>query len=202
VGREAFDYPEQPGHSVVFLGRLEYVNKGLDLLLMAWSAICQSIDAELVVAGDGPEADLVKREAKRLGVGDRIKFVGWLTGADKWALLSQARVVVVPSRHETFGMVALEALAASTPVIAFDIPGLREVVPLDAGWRLPPFDVQLLSAKIREVYTHPQVAVAAGRAGRRFAANFDWEALAARQDDVYRSALSEGAKRTMPGGHS
>jgi glycogen(starch) synthase len=100
-------------------------------------------------------------------------------------------VAVVPSRHETFGMVALEALAAATPVVAFDIAGLREVVPEGSGWRVPAFDVPALAERIRAACADPVLAEAAGLAGRHFAVGFDWDVLAGRQDEVYRSVLEE-----------
>lgn len=98
-------------------------------------------------------------------------------------------LVVVPSRHETFGLVALEALASATPVIAFDIPCLSEVVPPGAGWRVPPFDVDALADRIVESHTDDEQLAAAGRAGRMFAADYDWDVLAGRQADAYRAAL-------------
>jgi glycogen(starch) synthase len=112
----------------------------------------------------------------------------------KWRLLAGARVAVVPSRHETFGMVALEALAAATPVVAFDIPGLREVVPEGSGWRVPAFDVPALAERIRAACADPALAQAAGLAGRHFAVGFDWDVLAGRQDEVYRSVLEEAVR--------
>lgn len=190
VEREAFASAQEPGRDVVFLGRLEFRGKGLDLLLQAWAEVCRDVDGDLVVAGDGPDAARVRQEAARLGPAGRVRFPGWVRGEEKWKLLGGARVVAVPSRHETFGMVALEALAAATPVVAFDIPGLREVVPDGSGWRAPAFDVSALAAHIRAACNDPELALAAGREGRGFATNFDWDVLAGRQDAMYRSALA------------
>jgi glycogen synthase len=147
------------------------------------------VEGDLVIAGGGPDEDRVRREVERLGLAQRVRFAGWVSGEAKWRLLAGARLAVVPSRHETFGMVALEALAAATPVVGFDIPGLREVVPDGCGWRVPPFDVPGLADRIRAACADPALAQAAGLAGRRFAAGFDWDALADRQDEVYRSVL-------------
>jgi glycogen synthase len=191
VERAAFAQPAAAGRDVVFIGRLEYGGKGIDLLLAAWAAVHDDVEGDLVIAGGGPDEDRVRREVARLGLTDRVRFTGWIGGPAKWRLLAGARVAVVPSRHETFGMVALEALAAATPVVAFDIPGLREVVPEGSGWRVPAFDVPALAARIRAACLDPALAGAAGLAGRRFAAGFDWDVLAGRQDEVYRSVLEE-----------
>lgn len=190
VDAEAFDLEQRTGRDVVFLGRLEFGGKGLDLLLRAWAAVEAGVEGDLVIAGGGADEDRVRREVARLGLTDRVRFAGWVRGAAKLRLLAGARVVVVPSRHETFGMVALEALATATPVVAFDIPGLREVVPDGTGWRVPAFDVPALAARIREVCGDAELATTAGKAGRVFAEDFDWDVLAARQDEVYRSALA------------
>ena len=193
VERAAFAVPSCAGRDVVFMGRLEYGGKGLDLLLAAWAQVHRMVEGDLVIAGGGPDEDRVRREVDRLGLAKRVRFAGWVTGEAKWRLLAGARLAVVPSRHETFGMVALEALATATPVVGFDIPGLREVVPDGCGWRVPPFDVPGLADRIRAACADPALAQAAGLAGRRFAAGFDWDVLAGRQDEVYRSVLEEAA---------
>jgi glycosyltransferase involved in cell wall biosynthesis len=122
-------------------------------------------------------------------ISERVRLVGWVSGAEKLRLLSSARLVVVPSRQETFGLVALEALASATPVIAFDIPCLREVVPPGCGWLVTPFDVDGLAGEIAARYDAMAELGDAGRAGRVFASRFDWDLLARHQMDEYRQAL-------------
>ncbi|GAA4796294.1 hypothetical protein GCM10023200_35450 [Actinomycetospora chlora] len=195
-----FEPRPRVGRDVVFLGRLELQGKGLDLLLDAWAAVCGEVEGDLVVAGGGPEEPRVRRYAARLGVDDRIRFVGWTAGAEKVALLADARLVVVPSRHETFGLVAVEALAAGTPVLAFDIPCLREVVPPGVGWTVPAFDGDALAARLVELMAPdatPTLA-AAGVAGRAFARAFDWDALAATQLAILTDALAASRPEGVP----
>jgi len=179
------DAPARVGRDVVFLGRLELEGKGLDLLLRAWRQVRPEIGGELLVAGGGPEKGRVRRFAQDLGA-EGVRFLGWCDGPDKVDLLAGARLVVVPSRHETFGMVAVEALAAGTPVVAFDIPCLREVVPPGAGWTVPPFDVDALAVVLVRAATDEEGLAAAGARGREFARAYDWDALAAAQLAVYR----------------
>ncbi len=184
-----FEATPRLGHDVVFVGRLELQGKGLDLLLQAWAAVCGEIEGDLLIAGGGVEEERVRRYAAQLGVTDRVRFLGWVSGAEKVELLAQARLVVVPSRHETFGMVALEALATATPVVIFDIPCLREVVPPGVGWTVPAFDVGALASRLVEVLADPEALTAAGAQGRELARGFDWDALAAAQLAVYREVL-------------
>lgn len=189
VDAALFDLPAALGTDVLFVGRLELHCKGVDLLLEAWAAASRTLDGRLVIAGTGPDERRIRRLAERLDVADRVEFAGWASGDRKRRLLTGARLVVVPSRHETFGIVAVEALAAATPVVAFDIPCLREVVPTACGWRVPAFDVDALAARLVELYPDADRLRAAGAAGRRFAAGYDWDVLAAEQARVYRERL-------------
>jgi glycogen synthase len=185
-----FDQPARLGHDVLCIGRLELAGKGLDLLLRAWAEVHAQIDGDLVIAGRGPDEARVRQLADRLGIAQRVRFAGWVSGADKARLLSESRLVVVPSRAETFGIVAVEALAAATPVVAFDIPCLREVVPASCGRLVPPFDVSALAAQLASLHADTDRLAAMGQAGRAFASGYDWDALARRQGEVYRSVAA------------
>jgi glycogen synthase len=198
VDRSLFDQPAQLGRDVLCIGRLELGGKGLDLLLTAWAQVRDQVDGDLVIAGSGPDEARVRQLADRLGVTGRVRFTGWVGGADKARLLAASRLVVVPSRAETFGIVAVEALAAGTPVVAFDIPCLREVVPPDCGRLVPPFDVPALAAELVALYRDPDRVRAMGAAGRVFAAGYDWDVLARQQADVYRAAVALAATRIPP----
>lgn len=183
-----FDVPSMIGDDVVFLGRLEQEQKGLDLLLDAYARATDRIDGQLLIAGDGPDRPKLERRVGRLGIGDRVQFLGRVTGRSKYDLLARARFVVMPSRFETFGLVAIEALACGTPVLAFQIPCLRAVLPTDCGRMVPAFSLDDYTSAIVEMYHSSQLA-AMGAAGRRFARRFDWEQIAIQQESVYRSLL-------------
>jgi glycosyltransferase involved in cell wall biosynthesis/O-antigen/teichoic acid export membrane protein len=185
VAAEAFAVRRVAGDDVVFVGRIEIAQKGLDLLLVAWARACGRIPGTLVVAGSGPDEQAVRARAEELGVAGRVRFVGWVAGEAKFALLGSARVVAVPSRFETFGLVALEAAAAGAPVVAFDIDCLREIVPDACGRRVPAFDVDAYADAL--VATHRDAAfVSADTARRAFARRFGWDAAAKAQQRIYR----------------
>jgi glycosyltransferase involved in cell wall biosynthesis len=190
-----FDEPQQAGRDVVYIGRLEFGGKGLDLLLAAWKLVHERVDGQLVIAGEGHDEARIRREVERLGLADRVRLVGWVRGEEKARLLAGARVVAMPSRMETFGIVAVEAFAAATPVVAFSIPSLREVVPDDAGFAVEPFDVAAYAERLAQLGTNADLALTMGSEGRKFAAGYDWDELAARQAGVYRaSAVEVGAR--------
>ena len=109
-------------------GRLTY-KKGFDMLLDAFAQV-QSLaqDVDLILAGAGEEEEALQRQAQRLGLAERVYFFGRATPEEVVHLLNGCRFVVVPSREEPFGIVALEALAAGKPVLATRVGGLPEVV--------------------------------------------------------------------------
>ena len=178
------------GKDVLFIGRLEYGHKGLDLLLEAWAHACNRVDGNLLIAGTGPDAERLRTAIRDAGLSERVQMLGWLSGDKKFQALSDARLLVVPSRHETFGLVAIDALAAGTPVIAFDIPCLREIIPPGTGWVVDAFDVQALGDEIVRRYPQDDLEKV-GAQGRTFAAGYNWDALADMQAQAYNTALAE-----------
>ncbi|WP_284980180.1 glycosyltransferase family 4 protein [Arthrobacter sp. fls2-241-R2A-200] len=176
------------GRDILFLGRLEFGHKGLDLLLEAWAQCSERIDATLLIAGTGHDEAKLREAIRKSGLEGRIKMLGWLSGDRKFQALSDARLVVVPSRHETFGLVAIDALATGTPVIAFDIPCLRDVVPRGAGWLVDAFDVNAFADEMARRYMDSGLRTAA-LIGREFAAGYNWDALADMQAKSYRDSL-------------
>jgi glycosyltransferase involved in cell wall biosynthesis len=127
--------------------------KGFDVLLDAF-ARAELADARLVLVGDGPELDALRRRAGELGVADRMHWPG--RRDDAASLLAGCGVFVLPSRNEGMANVMLEAMAAGTPVIASDISGVRTAVAAEgtnppAGWIVPPEDADALAAALREV---------------------------------------------------
>ena len=101
------------------------------------------------------------------------------------------------------GLVAIDALAAGTPVIAFDIPCLKEIVPPGTGWIVEAFDVQALGDEIARRYQQAGLEQVAEQ-GRKFAAGYNWDALADMQAQAYGSALAQLNKsqtRRQPARH-
>ncbi|BCW60004.1 glycosyltransferase family 4 protein [Paenarthrobacter nicotinovorans] len=178
------------GKDVLFIGRLEYGHKGLDLLLEAWAHACGRVDGNLLIAGAGPDEDRLRKAIRDAGLSGRVQMLGWLSGDRKFQALSEARLLVVPSRHETFGLVAIDALAAGTPVIAFDIPCLREIILPGTGWVVEAFDAQALGDEIARRYPQADLADVAAQ-GRTFAAGYNWDALADMQAHAYKTAVKE-----------
>jgi glycosyltransferase involved in cell wall biosynthesis len=104
-------------HTVLFLSRLHPV-KRVELLLDAWPEVQRRCpDARLVIAGDGEPSYIAKLRGRSKPLGNSVTFAGYVDGDAKAALLQTARVFVLPSLHENFGIAVLEALAGGLPVV-------------------------------------------------------------------------------------
>jgi glycogen(starch) synthase len=109
------------------LGRLVR-GKGFDLLVDAFAQCDFENRPDLLIAGSGEELDTLKQQVQRLRLTDAVRFIGPATPAQVASLMKGSLAVVVPSRNESFGIVALEALAAGKPVVATRTGGLQELL--------------------------------------------------------------------------
>lgn len=180
----------RPG-DVAFLGRLEIAQKGLDLLLRAYAKVAEGNPADLVLAGDGPDEAALRRLAHQLGVAGRVRFIGRVDGPARLALLKAASATAMPSRFETFGIVAAESAAVGTPVVAFDIPALRELVRPDVtGILVPRWDLDRFGEALRLLASDEQARAALVPGALAMGASLRWSAAAQATLAVLRAAAS------------
>jgi glycogen(starch) synthase len=144
----------------------------------------------LVIAGQGRQAAALVEQSRKLRVRRAVDFVGHLSDRTLVALLAAADVVVLPSRYEPFGIVALEAAAAGAPLVASTAGGLAElVVHGETGLSITPGDVAGIATAVTEVLSDPAAAARRAKAAKaRLAREFDWETIAHQTVAVYRSA--------------
>ncbi|MEU4739985.1 glycosyltransferase family 4 protein [Actinosynnema sp. NPDC023658] len=177
---------------LLFFGRLEW-EKGVQDLIAALPRIRRAHPGtRLVVAGTGTHRDWLVDQARKHKVRRAVDFVGHLSDRALAAALAAADAVVLPSRYEPFGIVALEAAAAGTPLVASTAGGLGEVV-LDGvtGLSFAPGDVDALATAVRSVLDDRPAATRRARAAKsRLATDFDWSRIATGTTAVYRSATA------------
>jgi glycosyltransferase involved in cell wall biosynthesis len=178
------------GTRFVFLSRL-HPKKQLPLLFEALAAVQRrrpAADWSLAVAGDGDPAYLqqLQQRASELGLDQRIHWLGFVAGAAKLQLLATADWFVLPSASENFGIAALEALAAGTPVLLSpEVALAAAVAEADAG-RLCPGRLEPLTEALLACLTPPDPQQRA--AARRLAQErFGWEPIARSLLDRYRT---------------
>ncbi len=124
--------------------------------------------AELVIAGVGPFEPQLRAEVARLGLEQRVRFLGQLDAARLWKEMAGATATILPSLwFETFGFTAIESYAVGRPVVASAIGALAEVVVHErTGFTFPPGDVVALASRLDELAASPSLCERLGAAGR------------------------------------
>jgi phosphatidyl-myo-inositol alpha-mannosyltransferase len=176
------------GRKLLFVGRL-HPRKGFPTAVAAFDLVAsERPDVRLVVAGDGEQRDAVSllRPEQR----ERVTMLGTVAHEQLPAIHAACDLYLGSSAGgESFGYVLLEAMAAGLPVVASDIPGYREVVDDGVeGFLVPPGDPDRLAEAALRVLGDPELAARLGDAGRRRAAQFDWEVVATHLESIYGRA--------------
>lgn len=161
--REAFGLT---GHVILSVGRL-VPGKGNSLII---DALARMPDSRLLIAGDGPDRELLKRQASVKGVTDRVRFLGSVPPAQLRRYYRAADVLVLASANEGMPNVVLEAMACGTPVIATNVGGIPEVVDASVGRLIE----QRTSGEIERAILALRSAQIDRAAVRAWAERFDW----------------------------
>ena len=185
-----------PDERIVFhVGRIVH-EKGLGVLVESVPRVLAGYPkTKFVIAGTGGFLESAKRRAAELGVADSIYFAGFIPDADRDRLFKVADVAVFPSLYEPFGIVALEAMAARTPVVVSQVGGLAEVVDHnETGLLVYPDNPESLAWGILETLRHPDWAAArSDNAYRKVMTEYNWHSIAERTAAVYERIVRERA---------
>lgn len=195
IATDRFVVPRPPRRGTVGLvcvARLMVRQKGQDVLLRALR-MCVDMGHDMrctlvggAIGGDD-DRGLLRRIAEELDLGSRVEFVHGLT--DVAPELAKADIFVLPSRFEGFGIAAVEAMAASLPVVASDVDGLREVIqPGVNGLLTPPEEPQALAEALLALSTDITLADRLVAAGRASAERYSIRAMHQAYLTAYRSA--------------
>jgi glycosyltransferase involved in cell wall biosynthesis len=181
------------GPFALFVGRLAS-NKGLLELTDAFATVARADpSAQLVLIGeDGGQRAAVEDRVRALGLERRVHLLGHIDDESLVAAAyREARVFVLPSEYEAFGLVLLEALAQGTPVVASRVGGIPEVVEEGrSGLLVPPRSPAALAEAVLRLWNDRELARTLGRYGRdEVVPRFSWEALADRLDRLYREVV-------------
>lgn len=166
--------------TILFVGRLDR-QKGIDLLLDAYARVRP--DFRLIVVGDSVRKDL------QLAQPARVEFKGWLEKDALDAVYQSCDAIIVPSRWEGFGLVAVEAMARSKPVFASAVGGLVDIVENDRSGRL--FELDHIDQMLREIDRMPELALRQmGQTGRRiFEEKFTSQRMNTAIVDLYKESV-------------
>ncbi len=181
---------------ILALGRLHW-HKAFDSLLMA---LAQVPTAYLWLAGEGEQAEELKSFAEELGVMQRVRFLGWQE--ERAPLFAAADMCIVPSRHEPFGLVMVEAWAYGVPLIATKAAGPRATAQHEVDALMVPVDdVDAMARAIKRISAEPNLKATLIKNGRaHYERDYTLSAVVSRYQRFYREMLEIGplASRSMP----
>jgi glycosyltransferase involved in cell wall biosynthesis len=192
---EDHDPPDKQTRIPVVLGaacRLVDI-KGVSDLLRGMALLSPEFpNLRLEIAGEGPELENLQEEARRLGITQRIRFLGWWRDMDP--IYRSWDIFAMPSLTEAFPMAALEAMAQSLPIVATNVGGLSELVEDGrTGYLVPPEDPEALASRLRALIRDADQRQKMGAAGyRRVREHFSADRMVAQTAGIYRSLLENG----------
>lgn len=191
--RERYGIPSE-ARLVLFVAALDRAHhfKGLDRLLEAISYLPPHV--HLVVIGDGDLRQRYERQAIKLGIRERVVFVGAIDHTETPPFFRSADVTVLPSSPpESFGLVLIESLACGTPVVASNIPGVRTVVDHgNDGLLVESGNVKALTEAIQHLLSDETIRRRMGEHGRsRATTYYDWKHIGTRLEMIYQQVLSD-----------
>jgi glycosyltransferase involved in cell wall biosynthesis len=168
--------------------------KAVDLLLDAFAVVATQSPAMLDIIGDGPLRQTLETQRDRLGITDRIRFLGWQTQANCARELAAASALVLPSLYECGGAVVLEAMGSGIPVIATNWGGPADYLDATCGILVDPespgkFVAGLADAMLK-LAADPALCWQLGAAARqRVVERFDWQKKVDRTLEIYAEAV-------------
>ena len=185
VRQAAEQFPALVGHKyVLLLSRLD-PKKNVEILIDAFKSLKD--DAwRLVIAGDGPR-EYESSLKQRAGGSEKIIFTGWVGGEQKEALLRDASLFVLASRHENFGLSVMEAMARGVPVLLSPHVNLaREIEAANAGWIV---ELDRFNDGLAAVLENEAERARRGKAAHEFSLRYSWQKTATDLIDLYRQIV-------------
>jgi glycosyltransferase involved in cell wall biosynthesis len=149
-------------------------------------------DAILVYVGKGDLEGELRQEASRMGVSEKVRFLGWRD--DVHEILPVLDIFVLPSLNEGMGRVLVEAMAAGRPIVASNVGGIPDLIYQgENGFLVPPADSKALARKVAFLISNPDTRREMGEGGRRMAVRFGTDSMVQKIDQLYLDVLAEKA---------
>jgi glycogen synthase len=181
---------------VLHVGRL-VSEKGVEVLIRSVPQVLAEVpEAKFVIAGRGPELERMRQLVREMGLAHKVALPGFISDEDRNKLYKVADCAVFPSLYEPFGIVALEAMAARTPVVVSEVGGLREVVRhAETGITIYPNSPASCAWGIVHTLQHPAWArQRVENAYRELVTVYNWDVIARQTAEVYARVVAERAR--------
>lgn len=197
VSEEFFNIKTKEKNYGVFIGRIDIVQKGLDLLLDA----CRKIKKnrfKIIIAGNGAKSEekMLKNLIKTYRLSSKVKFIGRVDGKQKIKLLANSLFGIYPSRFEDFPLVPLEYASLNKPLVCFDIPGLAWV-PTTIALKIKPFETSILAQSIYTIGNDRMLRNRLKKHCRKFAKKYGWNEIAKKYAKFCKEVIKIDSKRSM-----
>lgn len=191
--RSKFALPEEK--IVLFVGRLVY-EKGVHVLINAVPKVLEKVNAKFIIVGNGYMKEQLSNIVKNMGVAHKVNFTGFVDDETLRKLQKCADVSVVPSLFEPFGIVALEAMAAKSPVVVSDTGGLSEIVEHEVtGVKVYANNPESLTWGITKVLLDENFAkMIKENAYKKVQEKYNWNKIAQQTKATYETILNEYSK--------
>lgn len=172
---------------VLCFGRLAK-EKNLEELFYAFAIAKKTVDAALIVIGDGTEKEVLQKKADELGIASDVRFLGQLKSEELVAAINATDVYAITSRSETQSMTMLQAMACELPIVAVDKGALPEIVSHEQnGFIVASGDTQSFAARLVELLQDPAKRSAFSHRGREYVLRYSPAAVATQMEDAYQS---------------
>ena len=168
----------------MYAGRLKRY-KNIHMIFDAMSILRKNNrNLRCVIAGSGDDEPRLRKHAKILGLADAVEFKGYITEAEKIDLYRRAVLFVNPSHKEGWGITCIESSACGTPIVANNVPGLRDSVKNGiTGLLFEENNTESCAAAIEKLLDNTTMYTAMVAEGRQWAASFSWDTSALRMED-------------------
>lgn len=195
IDQSLFRHSEKTHYpSFVYLGRLKPY-KNIDMLLSAFANVLVTRPkAQLFIAGEGESLAILKAQSRKLRITDSVKFLGKVKDSEKVKLLAQSWVFVHPSMIEGWSITVIEANASQTPVIASNVPGLKDsVIHQKTGLLVPVRNVPALVNSMNLLISNPSYRIRLSKEAYKWSLNFSWDKSAISLMKVIKFTLKQQA---------
>ncbi len=196
VDESFFKVKTKEGDYALFIGRIDIVQKGLDLLT---SACEKNKKIKVLIAGNGPKQEelKLKKMIEQKGLQQSVFFVGRADGKRKLDLLANSMFGVYPSRFEDFPLVPLEFASLGKPMVCFDIKGLKWVTN-NVSTKVKPFDVNALALALSRLTQDIKHRNSLKKDARTFAKNYGWKKISKMYEQFFFDVINmETTKRSL-----
>ena len=184
--------PITNGKYILFIGRIDIEQKGLDMLLSAYKFVEKKINVPLLIAGSGAkkEENFLKKQICRLGLQRKVKYVGKVSGKKKIEVFKNSMFIVLPSRFESFPITILESFCFGLPVLIFDIPQLQWVSEKYCV-RIISFDEKAYGEGILKLSKDNERRISMGKEAKKIVRKYSWSNIVSQYEFFFEEILSK-----------